>query len=672
MLFLLFLFECVKVALHLKETEKMVDKNFSFSTGKKNTFAVLDYVFFIGTLVVSLLIGLFVGYRNRKKLSAKELLMAGGKMHFLPVSLSLLASFMSAITLLGTPAEMYNFTTMYWYIGISYFFCIFMAAHIYIPVFYNLGVTSAYEYLEHRFSKGVRTAGMCIFSLQMMIYMSIVLYGPSLALNAVTGLSLWGSVVSVGIVCMVYTAFGGMKAVLWTDSFQVIMMIVGVLATLIQGSIEVGGFSKAWEIAAAHERVWFTDFRVDPSVRHSAWALVLGGSFLWVSVYGTNQAQVQRALTCRTLKGAKIALWLNFPGLCIILYTCCLVGIVLFAFYSHCDPVTYGLIMASDQLYPLFVMDIMGHVPGVPGLFVASIFSGSLSTLSSGLNSLSAVMLQDIIKPYFAPNIKEKTAAMLTTILALVFGVICLGLTYVASLLGGILQAALSLFGMLGAPMLGLFTLGMIFPWANVWGAYSGLATSLVMMFWIGIGAYITKPDLGKAPISMEGCPNFTTFTNISQAVSTATTTMFNSTVDLVPAVEENPVSKLYTLSYVWYSFTAMLIVIFVGMIVSYITGRQDPKTIDARLICPVFDVLFPYLPEKILMPLRFGVNHKGKFDIKPTQSEMPLKEKNPSIGNANQINTGIETEMEILVPKEKEKNSSDVKFSLNNDQTDL
>lgn len=123
----------------------MEDKSYSLNTGRKNTFAVLDYVFFIGTLVVSLLIGIFFGYRNRSKHSTKEVLLAGGKMHFIPVAMSLLASFMSAITLLGTPAEMYNFTTMYWYIGISYFFVMFMAAHIYIPIFYNLKVTSAYE-----------------------------------------------------------------------------------------------------------------------------------------------------------------------------------------------------------------------------------------------------------------------------------------------------------------------------------------------------------------------------------------------------------------------------------------------------------------------------------------------------------------------------------------------
>ncbi|KAK3582997.1 hypothetical protein CHS0354_005637 [Potamilus streckersoni] len=432
-----------------------------------------------------------------------------------------------------------------------------------------------------------------------------------------------------------------MKAVLWTDTFQAMMMVAGLMATLIQGSIEMGGFSKAWEIAANNERVYFDEF--DPSVRHSAWSLVIGGIFLWVSVYGTNQAQVQRTLTCGNLRDAQIALWLNFPGLCVILFLSCLVGIVMYAFYSTCDPISFKLVMASDQLYPLFVMDVLSHVPGVPGLFVACIFSGTLSTISSGLNSLATVTLQDFVKPYISSSLSEKRATNFTKIMALVFGLICLGLTYVASLLGGILQAALSLFGMLGAPMLGLFTLGMIFPWANYKGAYAGLISSLVIMLWIGVGTYVYKPKNWQASISVEGCNwNLTTLAtpvtmnatieNVTSTISSVfdritsagPSVMNNATsaVDTAAESHSEPFYPLYTLSYMWYSLTAVLIVVVVGMIVSLITGRQDPKTIDARLICPIFDTLFPYLPEKILKPLRFGVKHKSKYDISDAKTE--------------------------------------------------
>ncbi|XP_048758260.2 sodium-coupled monocarboxylate transporter 1-like [Ostrea edulis] len=594
------------------------EKLFSFQTGKVTHFTTVDYVLFGLLLVFSAGIGLFFAIKDRRHNDTKTFLMAGGNMNPFPVALSLLASFMSAITLLGTPAEMYNYTTMYYWIGLSYLFVAFGAAHVFMPIFYRLRVRSAYEYLEHRFSKGVRTAGSMTFCFQMLLYMALVLYAPSLALNSVTGFTLWGSVISVGIVCTLYTTIGGMKAVLFTDSFQVGMMFAGLLAILIQGNIELGGFANAWEEAEKSGRVYFTDFSPDPKVRHSAWSLVIGGTFTWVAIYGVNQAQVQRYCTCPSLKKAQLAIWLNFPGLCLILYLCCLIGMVVYAFYSKCDPFSFNLVKTSDQLLPLFVMDVLGHLKGFPGLFVACLFSGALSTISSGLSALAAVVLEDVIKAYFFKNLSENAATNTSKVLAFVFGIICLGLTYVASLLGGVLQAALSLFGMIGGPLLGLFILGMMFPWANKWGAYSGLLLGLVFMFWIGVGAQIYKPYNPKAPINITGC-NWNLTTTAAPAtvsafnqsiVSTSATPFFNSTEPAPVTEDESVLAPLYALSYMWYSATAVLFVVVVGLIVSLLTGPEDPKKIDPKLICPLFDILFPYLPEKIRKPMRFGVRH--------------------------------------------------------------
>lgn len=615
----------------------MLKENYySFQTGDRNKFTTVDYVLFGLTLAVSASIGFYYAWVDRRKKNIKEFLMAGGNMSPIPVALSLLASFMSAITLLGTPGEMYNYTTMYWWIGLSYFFVVFGAAHVFLPVFYNLKVTSAYEYLEHRFSKGVRTAGSMTFSIQMLLYMALVLYAPSLALNAVTGFTLWGSVISVGLVCTLYTSIGGMKAVLITDSFQVIIMFTGLIAILIKGSIEVGGFGEAWQLAYDSGRVYFDDFSPDPAIRHSVWSLVIGGAFTWVAIYGVNQAQVQRCCTCSTLKQAQIAMWLNFPGLCFILYLCCLIGMVVFGLYSHCDPFKYGTITSSDQLLPLFVMDVLGSLPGFPGLFVASLFSGALSTVSSGLNSLSAVVLQDVVKSYFAPNLSEAKATMVSKILVFVFGVICLGLTYIASLLGGVLQAALSLFGMIGGPLLGLFILGMMFPWSNKWGAYTGLLSGLVFMFWIGVGAQIHKPNIPKSPVYTTDCIWNITTTVATTAMynasttampTTSTTAMYNASATAAATADDSdPLQRLYDLSYMWYSATAVLTVCGIGLIVSFITGPTRAEDLDPKLICPLFDILFPYLPEKIKKPMRFGVNHKGARHIPASDSEAPLK----------------------------------------------
>ncbi|XP_064601430.1 sodium-coupled monocarboxylate transporter 1-like [Liolophura sinensis] len=636
------------------------DESISFRSGQKNTFHWLDYVLFGAMLSGSAGIGVFYAIKDRKRQNTKEFLLAGSNMNPLVVALSLLASFMSAITLLGTPAEMYNYGTMYFWIGLSYLFVVFGAAHVYIPIFYNLNVTSAYEYLEKRFSRGVRTAGSITFCIQMLLYMAIVLYAPSLALNAVTGFTLWGSVISVGVVCIFYTTLGGMKAVLWTDAFQASMMFAGLIAVLIQGSIVKGGFENAWQIAAENHRVYFTDFDPDPAVRHSFWALVVGGTFTWVAIYGTNQAQVQRACTCGTLRRAQISLWLNFPGLCLILYLCCLIGIVIYAFYSECDPKAFGLIFASDQLYPLFVMDVLGKIPGIPGLFISCLFSGALSTISSGLNSLSAVILTDVISQYFIKDMNEKTAMTVSRILAVVCGVVCLALSYVASLLGGVLQAALSLFGMIAGPLLGVFTLGMIFPWANAYGAYAGLFSSLAFLFWIGIGAQVYKPPIRPTPpnISTIACNWNLTSTTVSTTLNmTMTSTMAGVTEAATQVVTEtttlaamettthSPDYILYTVSYLWYSAIAVLTCVVVGLLVSCATGFTRPKDLDPKLICPLMDVLCPFLPDSWRKPFRFGIDHSNK-ERRSSGTKQPDAEKqsydNPAMAG---ISSALEKE---------------------------
>ncbi|OWF51072.1 Sodium-dependent multivitamin transporter [Mizuhopecten yessoensis] len=160
------------------------EKKYSFQTGERNTFGVVDYVLFGLLLCVSAGIGMFYAIKDRRRQNIKDFLLAGGNMSAIPVALSLLASFMSAITLLGTPSEMYTYTTMYWWIGLGYFFTIGAAAHIYMPVFYRLRVTSAYQYLEMRFGSPTRSLVSIIYVVQMVLYMSIVLYAPSLAMNA--------------------------------------------------------------------------------------------------------------------------------------------------------------------------------------------------------------------------------------------------------------------------------------------------------------------------------------------------------------------------------------------------------------------------------------------------------------------------------------------------------
>ncbi|XP_066266083.1 sodium-coupled monocarboxylate transporter 1-like isoform X1 [Branchiostoma lanceolatum] len=577
-------------------------------------FSAWDYVVFAIMLCISAGIGIFYAFKGGGQKSTKEFLLAGRSMSIPPVAMSLLASFMSAITVLGTPAEVYTYGTMFWMFWITYMIMVMVSAHFYLPVFFDLGVTSAYEYLERRFSPGVRRLGSFTFICQMVMYMGIVLYAPSLALQAVTGLNVWVAVMSLGVVCTFYTTVGGMKAVMWTDTFQVCVMLAGFLAVIIQGSINEGGFAAIWRRAEEGQRVEFFNFDPDPRVRHSTWSVLFGGLFTWVAIFGVNQSQVQRYLSVEKKSRAQIALYLNGFGLVVIVTLASMCGLVMYARYHDCDPITAGFIQTSDQMMPFTVMEILSYLPGIPGLFVSSVFAGALSTMSSGLNSLSAVTLEDFVKPY-KKNLTESQYTVITKILVAIYGALMILMAWVSSYLGSVLQAALSIFGMIGGPLLGLFTLGMFFPWANTIGAYAGMLVGFVMTFWVGIGAQVWTPIVPKPPVSIAGCERLNeTLANATTSAVSMATELFSSTTEAVSDVTERPaLAEMYNVSYLYYSLIAVLSVLIVGLIVSFITGAQDPAELDPRVISPFFDIVCCCFPGSCLRKLHCGVPHDDK-----------------------------------------------------------
>ncbi|XP_076041757.1 sodium-coupled monocarboxylate transporter 2-like isoform X2 [Oratosquilla oratoria] len=548
-------------------------------------FGWADYLVFALMLAVSAAIGVFYGFFSKSKQDTAEFLMAGKSMGTFPVAMSLIASFMSAITLLGTPSEVYQFGFLYWLIGFSYFVVMPAASYLYLPVFYELQVLSAYEYLERRFNKAVRMLGSLTFIVQMNLYMAIVVYAPALALSQVMGLNVYASVVLICVVCIFYTTLGGMKAVLWTDTIQVVIMYFSMVFVIIKGAIDNGGFKAVWDINDASGRTELVNWDPNPTVRHTFWSLVVGGYFTWITIYGVNQAQVQRYLSVPTKQHAINALWINLFGLFFLMLTCAFGGMVIYAKYADCDPIRSGVVSKGDQLFPLFVMHTLGDYMGLPGLFVAGIFSGALSTVSSGMNSLAAITLEDFIKGGCFPNMSDVVSTRVAKFLSFLYGVLTFGLVFVAAQLGNVLSAALSIFGMVGGPLLGVFTLGMFFPWANGIGAFVGTIVSLVFMFWIGVGHQVAKANgqisVPRMPTSVAGCVNFTEPTIVA------------------PTSFEDPGEPLaiYELSYMWYSATGCFTVIVVGLLVSACTKWQDVRYLDPRTLSPAIHWFRRFIP---------------------------------------------------------------------------
>jgi Na+/proline symporter len=297
-------------------------------------------------------------------------------------------------------------------------------------------------------------------------------------------------------------------------------------------------------------------------------------------------------------------MWLNFPGLVLIVTLTVLIGVVMFAFYSQCHPVSYGIVNKNDQLLPLFVLDTLGTVPGLSGVFIACVFSGGLSTISSGLNAMSAVLLEDFIKPFCCGSVVKKHGIFISKALVVVIGVIQFGVAVLISRFSGlILQFSYSMYSITAGPIFGLFVAGMIFPWTNKYGAPIGFLASIAIMCWLGLGALIEKPS-GYKPL-----PTYTSACNwTAMGKSPPVTTLAPIVTGSTTTTEEPILYDFYRMSYQWYTGLGMIICVGVSLLVSFLTGYTKPSAIDSRLMCPIFDIMFPFLPEKVLKPMRFGV----------------------------------------------------------------
>lgn len=266
----------------------------------------------------------------------------------------------------------------------------------------------------------------------------------------------------------------------------------------------------------------------DPRTRHTVWSMLIGNSFNALITYGFNQMQVQRYMCVRSTRGAQAALFINIIGVACLILLSCLMGIVLYSYYIGCDPYTAGRIKNVDQILPYFVMDALGHTKGVPGLFLACVFSGSLSTISSGLNSLAAVIIEDIYKGLLKRKLTIEQQGITSKVVSVFVGACVVLLTYVVSYLGSVINAAISLSSTLCGPIMGLFFLGFFLRRANRIGALVGFFVSLAFQLWIFIGVQMTKGqrNSGRLPVSIMNCTDI----DLIPIILTNTTTSITQT----------------------------------------------------------------------------------------------------------------------------------------------
>lgn len=278
----------------------------------------------------------------------------------------------------------------------------------------------------------------------------------------------------------------------------------------------------------------------------------------------------------------------------------CIQGLVLYAYYEHCDPIVRRVVTAPDQILAIFSLEVLSKFPGLPGIFVVGIFSGSLSTVSTGVNALAAVVLTDCVK-VVKPRLRGKQEALMAKFLAFCFGAGAIALSFVVASLGQVMEIAYSIFGMIGGPLLGLFTMGIVFPWINAAGANAGLAVSLILCFWIGIGAKVEKPMTHSPIRGIDDC--LLPGDNI-----TALRAKLHSSAEQVQQHNAN-ILDLYEISYMYYGLIGFTTCVVIGVCVSFLTRKSTvSRSVDPNLMYPLFYNIAFFLPVHLRQRLKFGV----------------------------------------------------------------
>ncbi|XP_036616694.1 LOW QUALITY PROTEIN: sodium-coupled monocarboxylate transporter 1-like [Trichosurus vulpecula] len=570
------------------------------------TFGVWDYLVFAGILLISAAIGVYYAFSRGGQQTPKDFMMGGRKMTATPVALSLTASFVSSIAVLGTLAEVYRFGAIISTWAITQVLVVLITAEVFLPVFYRLEITSTYEYLELCFNKHIHLCGTILFIFQM---------------SSVTGFNLWGAIIVTGVVCTFYCTMGGFKAVIWTDVFQVGIMVAGLLSVIIQAAEVQGGINKILNDSYHGGRLNFWDFNPNPLQRYSFWTIIIGGTFTSTSIYGINQSQVQRYIACKSRFQAKMSLYINLVGQWTILACTIFCGLAIYSRYHECDPWTSKKISAPDQLMPHLVSDIMRDYSGLPGLFVACVYGGTLSTVSSSINALALVTIikrssfSNLIKPHFR-LLSDETVSWLLKGTSVLYGVLCIGMAALASLVGFLLQASVSIFVIIGRPLLGLFSLGILAPFVNSMGAFAGLAAGSVISLWIGIGAQL-YPPLPERTLPLSLITNSCNITDFHHQGNwnTTTETPFSTSTFQVHDAERTPLmDNCYSISYMHFSTIGTLITLLAGIIVSLLTGGRK-QSLDDRLLLTKDDFLsnFDFFKrEKLILNSQPYTNEDG------------------------------------------------------------
>ena len=401
---------------------------------------------------VTIGIGLWAG---RKERDTADFFLGGRRQHWLLAGMSIIATEVSAVTLIAVPAEAFRSDWSYLQMYAGSFLGRVAIAFVLLPAFYRGSVTTVYEYLGQRFGRWTRTTASLMFFASRVIGSGIRLLIASLAISVVFGWRLELVVAASAGIAIVYAAAGGIKAIMWTDAFQAILFIAAAVVAVVVIFQQTPGswqenLHSAYSAGKFHTFTWSGGLNNDKVF----WILTLNAFFTTMAALGTDQDMTQRMLTCPNLRDGQRSLLFNavagLPIVCVFL----LIGSLLYA-YGERSP----LPDVGDRVFPHFIASAMPHDVGIKGLMVAAIFAAAMSSLSSAIGALATTAVNDFYRP-FTRHRSEAQYLRAARAFTIVFGAILIAVAMAFAGSDELLWKIFKWVGLVFGGMLGIFLLG--------------------------------------------------------------------------------------------------------------------------------------------------------------------------------------------------------------------
>ena len=408
------------------------------------------------------------------------------------VMLSVVATETSTLTFLSIPGVAYMGTFGFLQLTFGYLAGRVAVSAILLPAYYRGELSTAYELLQTRYGIGIRRFTSSIFMVTRLLADSVRLFATAIPLALITGWPYPVSIAVIGVLTLVYTYIGGIKAVVWVDALQMGLYMVGaVVAMAMLQALVPGGWGEILSSGSAAGKLAVLDFSFDLAVPYTFWAGLVGGAFLTMGSHGTDQLLVQRLLTCRNLKASQRALVGSAFGVMVQFVLFLAVGLGLWVFYQG------RAFERSDEIFALFIVQQLP--PGVAGLLVAGVFAAAMSSLSSSINSLASASAYDFWAP--ARGAEEDEARILRAgkIFTLIWAVLLVGgaVLFIPLSRGtAAVEVALGIASAVYGGLIGAFALGIFSPRSDQRSVSLGIVAGIgvVMVIWLTMPERVAWP----------------------------------------------------------------------------------------------------------------------------------------------------------------------------------